>query len=56
VPYEDLNQVRKKLSERLRSDIKDMPKSHADRMAEQSVRRSAEQIERQVKRGERSGT
>lgn len=53
--YQDLPAVRKKLSENIRKDIEGVSKAQADRMAERAVRRGAEQIERQVREGTRSG-
>lgn len=55
MPYKPLSEVRRSLDEKLRKDTK-YSKVERDRMVESAVRRSAERIEKQVKRGERSAT
>ena len=53
--YNKLDDVRRSLDDKLRKDTR-YDKSTRDRMVESAVRKSAERIEKQVKRGERSGT
>lgn len=53
--YRSLDEVRRSLNDKLRRDTK-YSKVERERMVEQSVRRAAEGIEKQVKRGERSAT
>ncbi len=55
MPYNKLDDVRRSLNDKLRKDTR-YDKTTRDRMVESAVRKSAERIEKQVKRGERSGT
>lgn len=53
--YRDPQHVREKLTEHLRKDF-GISKGKARDMAEKSVRRTSDNIEKQVRNGERSGT
>lgn len=55
MPYNKLDDVRRSLRDKLHKDT-NYDQTTRERMVERAVRRAADQIEKQVKRGERSGT